>query len=64
MNQIFEIIQTINKEGTTIMLIEQNANKALKICDRAYIMSVGNVVKSGTREELLADPTLTEAYLG
>ncbi|HIY09445.1 MAG TPA: ABC transporter ATP-binding protein [Firmicutes bacterium] len=63
-NQIFEIIQTINKEGTTIMLIEQNANKALKICDRAYIMSVGNVVKSGTRDELLADPTLTEAYLG
>ena len=63
-NQIFEIIQAINKEGTTIMLVEQNANKALKICDRAYIMSVGKVVKSGTREELLADPTLTEAYLG
>lgn len=63
-NQIFDIIQEINKEGTAIMLIEQNANKALKICDRAYIMSVGKVVKSGTREELLADPTLTEAYLG
>lgn len=46
------------------MLVEQNAKKALKICDRAYVLNVGNVMKTGTRDELLADETLTSAYLG
>ena len=62
--QIFEIIQEINQSGTAVLLVEQNANKALSICHRAYIMSVGNVVKSGPRDELLADESLTSAYLG
>lgn len=63
-NQIFEIVKEINKQGTAIMLVEQNANKALAICDRAYILSVGKVAKSGTREEILADESLSQAYLG
>ena len=63
-NQIFEIIKEINEQGTSIMLVEQNAKKALKICDRAYVLNVGNVMKTGTRDELLADETLTSAYLG
>ena len=48
----------------TILLIEQNARKALKLCDRAYLMNVGNIVTEGTGKELLADSTLMEAYLG
>ena len=63
-NQIFEIVKEINKDGTAIMLVEQNANKALAICDRGYILSVGTVAYSGTKEELLANESLTEAYLG
>ncbi len=63
-SQIFDIIQEINKDGTSILLVEQNANKALSICHRAYILSVGTVAVSGTREELLADESLTAAYLG
>ncbi len=63
-NQIFEIITEINKAGTAIMIVEQNAFKALSICHRAYILSVGLIEKSGTREEILADDSLGKAYLG
>ena len=63
-NQIFEIIKEINGQGTSILLVEQNANKALSICSRAYILSVGKVVKTGSRDELLNDDSLTAAYLG
>lgn len=63
-NQIFEIIKEINSQGTSILLVEQNANKALSICSRAYILSVGKVVKTGSRDELLNDESLTAAYLG
>lgn len=63
-DQIFDIIQEVNKRGTAIMLVEQNAFKALSICDRAYILSVGNVERTGTREQLLSDETLSKAYLG
>lgn len=63
-NQIMEILKEVNEGGTTIMLIEQNAHKALKLCDRAYLMNVGNIVASGTGKELLADNQLMEAYLG
>lgn len=63
-DQIFEMIKEINKRGTAIMLVEQNAFKALSICDRAYILSVGNIERTGTREELIADDTLSSAYLG
>ncbi len=63
-NQIFEIITEINQTGTTIMIVEQNAFKALSICDRAYILSVGLIEKSGTREQILSDDSLGKAYLG
>ena len=63
-DQIFEIIPEIRKRGTTILLVEQNAFKALSISDRAYILSTGYIDRSGTREELLADTTLSAAYLG
>ncbi len=63
-NQIFDILTEINKAGTAIMIVEQNAFKALSICDRAYILSVGNIEKCGTRDEILADNSLSKAYLG
>lgn len=63
-SQIFAIIKEINAQGTTIILVEQNANKALEICNRAYILSVGKVQAAGTREKLLSDDTLSKAYLG
>lgn len=63
-NQIFEIITEINKAGTAIMIVEQNAFKALSICDRAYILSVGLIEKTGTRDEILSDDSLGKAYLG
>ena len=59
-----EILREVNSTGTTILLIEQNARKALKLCDRAYLMNVGNVVTEGTGQELLADEKLMQAYLG
>ena len=62
--EVFEIIKEINKEGTTVMLIEQNANKALAISNHAYIMQTGEVVKYGTGAELLADENLSAMYLG
>ena len=61
---VFDAIQEINREGTSIMLIEQNAQKALGICDHAYIMQTGKVVTYGTGKELLADKSITAAYLG
>ena len=63
-NQIMEILKKVNEQGTTILLIEQNAHKALKLCDRAYLMNVGHVVADGTGKELLANDQLMEAYLG
>lgn len=63
-SQIFSIVKEINRQGTAIILVEQNANKALEICDRAYILSVGRIQVSGTRDQLLADDTLSKAYLG
>lgn len=63
-SQVFEIIKEINREGITVMLIEQNANKALAISDHAYIMQTGEVVRYGTGAELLADKNLSAMYLG
>lgn len=63
-NLVFDTIKKINAEGTTIMLIEQNANKALSISDHAYIMQTGEVVRYGTGAELLADENLSAMYLG
>ena len=61
---IFSIIKTINKEGITVLLIEQNANMALQVADKAYVLETGCITMSGTGEELLADPKVREAYLG
>ena len=61
---IFDIIRTINEQGVTVLLIEQNANMALKIADYAYVLETGNITKSGTGAELLADESIKEAYLG
>jgi len=61
---IFDIIRTINKEGITVLLIEQNANHALKIADWAYVMETGNISMQGTGEELLTKDSIKEAYLG
>ena len=61
---IFSIIQEINRQGVTVLLIEQNANMALKIADYAYVLETGNITMSGTGAELLADERVREAYLG
>ena len=63
-NQVFEIIQDINKSGTTILLVEQNAGKSLEISDRAYVMENGSIVLSGTGKELAASEKVRKAYLG
>jgi branched-chain amino acid transport system ATP-binding protein len=62
--QIFEIIQEIKKQDVTILLVEQNAAKALSIADRAYVLETGNITMSGTGKELLNDPKVRQAYLG
>ncbi|WP_192599358.1 ABC transporter ATP-binding protein [Sporosarcina limicola] len=61
---IFQVIKDINKEGTTILLVEQNANMALSIADRAYVIETGRVIISGTAEELQASEEVKLAYLG
>ena len=62
--QIFEIIQNLHKNGTTILLVEQNAQAALSIADRAYVLETGKIIMSGTGEELLKSPEIKKAYLG
>ena len=62
--QVFDIIQTINRQGTTIFMVEQNANMALQIAHRAYVLQTGQVVLSGSAEELRRNPMIREAYLG
>ncbi|MEA4965335.1 MAG: ABC transporter ATP-binding protein [Oscillospiraceae bacterium] len=61
---IFSIIKEINRQGVTILLVEQNANMALKIADFAYVLETGIITKSGTGQELLSDESIKEAYLG
>ena len=62
--RIFEIIREINKQGTTILLVEQNANVALEIATRGYVLETGTIVNSAPAAELREDPTVREAYLG
>ena len=62
--EIFRIIQDINKEGTTILLVEQNAKMALAIADRAYVLETGQITLEGTGEELSASEEVRKAYLG
>lgn len=63
-NEIFDIIKSINKDGVTVLLVEQNANKALSIADRAYVLETGNVIVSGKANEVANNPKVREAYLG
>jgi branched-chain amino acid transport system ATP-binding protein len=63
-NAIFDVIKEINKKGVTILLVEQNANLALKTCDYAYVLETGKIIASGTGKELLNDPHVIAAYLG
>ncbi len=62
--QIFDIITEINQQGTTVLLVEQNAQQALSRAHRAYVLETGRIVKEGTGQELLRDPSVKEAYLG
>lgn len=61
---IFDIIQDINEQGTSILLVEQNAQMALAISDRAYVLETGKIVMQGTGDDLLKDPSVIAAYLG
>ena len=63
-DQVFEIIKDINRDGTTVLLVEQNAGKSLAISDRAYVMENGSIVLDGTGEELAASERVRKAYLG
>jgi branched-chain amino acid transport system ATP-binding protein len=62
--QIFDIIVEINQQGTTVLLVEQNAQQALSRAHRAYVLETGSIVKEGTGSELLHDPAVKDAYLG
>ena len=62
--QIFEIIQNLNKNGSTILLVEQNAQMALSVAHRGYVLETGRVVTTGTGEELIESPEIKKAYLG
>jgi branched-chain amino acid transport system ATP-binding protein len=62
--QIFEIIRDINQQGTSILLVEQNAQMALAIADRGYVLETGSIVLEGDAQEMLHDPMVIEAYLG
>lgn len=63
-NEIFSIIEDVNKEGVTVLLVEQNAKKALSIANRAYVLETGRIVKEGDAKELLNDESIRKAYLG
>ncbi|BAP85040.1 branched-chain amino acid transport system, ATP-binding protein [Paucilactobacillus hokkaidonensis JCM 18461] len=63
-NEIFDIIQAIKQQGTTVLLIEQNASKALAIADRGYVLATGNILMTGTGTQLLGNKDVQKAYLG
>jgi branched-chain amino acid transport system ATP-binding protein len=63
-NRIFAVISRLNETGVTILLVEQNARKALEIADRAYVMETGRIILAGDARELAADPEIEKAYLG
>ena len=63
-NIIFDMIKKVNALGTTVLLVEQNAKKALSIADRAYVLEIGKIVKTGSGKELLDDEDIRKAYLG
>lgn len=63
-DQVFEIIKDIHKDGTTVLLVEQNAKKALSVADRAYVLETGKIALSGSAKELLDNDSVKKAYLG
>ncbi|MGI6755788.1 MAG: ABC transporter ATP-binding protein [Atopobiaceae bacterium] len=63
-DEIFDIIRMLNKSGTTILLVEQNASMSLSIADRGYVLETGRIVKTGTGQDLLHDDDVRKAYLG
>jgi branched-chain amino acid transport system ATP-binding protein len=63
-NEIFSIIEDVNKDGVTVLLVEQNAKKALSIANRAYVLETGTIAKEGDAKELLNDEAIKKAYLG
>jgi branched-chain amino acid transport system ATP-binding protein len=63
-NEIFDIIQEVSKSGTTVLLVEQNAKKALSIADRAYVLETGKIVLEGKASDLLNNDSIKKAYLG
>ncbi|MCC8051509.1 MAG: ABC transporter ATP-binding protein [Clostridiales bacterium] len=63
-NEIFDIIQSVSAGGTTVLLVEQNAKKALGIADRAYVLETGNIVQEGRAADLMDDESIKKAYLG
>ena len=63
-NEIFDIIRSVSESGTTVLLVEQNAKKALSIADRAYVLETGNIVLEGNAKDLLEDDSIKKAYLG
>lgn len=63
-SEIFDIIEEINKDGVTVLLVEQNAKKALAIADRAYVLETGNIVLDGCADDLMHDENIKKAYLG
>ncbi len=63
-NEIFDIIKEVRKTGTTVLLVEQNAKKALEIADRAYVLETGKILLSGDAKELMNDDAVKKAYLG
>jgi branched-chain amino acid transport system ATP-binding protein len=62
--EIFDIVKELNEQGTTILLVEQNASMALSIADRGYVLETGTITKTGTGQELLHDDDVRKAYLG
>ena len=62
-NEIFDIIQKINEDGVTVLLVEQNAKKALSIANRAYVLETGNIVLGGDANQLMNDDRVKKAYL-
>ena len=63
-NEIFDIIRAVSESGTTVLLVEQNAKKALSISDRAYVLETGTITMSGKAKDLLEDEAVKKAYLG
>ena len=63
-NEIFDIIKSVNESGTTVLLVEQNAKKALNIADRAYVLETGTIAMSGRAQDLMNDDAVKKAYLG